>query len=209
MVMEAVFVESLLDDEDLESPLSLSPTLDVTSSCFDNSKELLVRSCHGYTERSDGDSSGHASWDMDVPSGEARELETVFEDDVLSDSSGCLERSSSNCSMLSDFRDRSGSTWSAMTLCDRDRSNSVSGGFRGRSYSSTCAYYEPTTSSSESGYRQRSYSIATDYRQRSGSMDNIGSNPLHQTHRLSIHYLRSAFTFLDPKGKFGNSVIVC
>ena len=204
--MESVFVETLMDDEDFESPTSLSLTLNVNNSpCFDISKEHLVRDDHFYCERSDADSSGHASWDLDLTTGEARELETVFEDDVLSDSSSCLERSSSNCSMFSDFRDRSGSTWSAMTLADRDRSNSISGsGFRGRSYSSTCAHYE-STMNGESGRRQRSYSIASDYRQRSGSIDSAMPNPLHQPHRLSIHYLRSAFTFLDPKGKLVGS----
>lgn len=200
--IEAVFVETLLDnEEDVESPLLMSPTFG-TGYCDDTIHNGVD---HFFSRTSDeeGGSVG-LSWDPDTPSMEAKELETVFEDDVLSDSSSYLERSSSNCSIVSDMRDRSGSTWSAMTLYDRERSNSIntcghrnrsnsSAGFRERSYSSTGTYHECTSYSSGSGYRQRSYSSSSDY--------SLMSNPLRQSYRVSFFYNNSAFAFLDPKGK--------
>ena len=199
---EPVFMESMLDgddDDDVEddtsSSLSLSPT-------FDDKETSLGRGNNQHLpERSDlEESSGHASWEMDVQSVETKELETVFEDDVLSDSSGYLERSSSNCSIVSDFRDRSDSTWSAMTLADRERSNSIATSFRERSYSTTCAYNDHSFGGGGCGHRQRSYSTASEGRQRSASIGSLMPNPLHQSHHLSVHYLKSAFTFLNPKG---------
>lgn len=205
MNTEAVFVETMMDseEEDMESPLSMSSTSEICPGLQGEGSDDVNLSGRVDVE----ESSEHASWDMEFPCVETKELETVFEDDVLSDSSGYLERSNSNCSIISDFRDRSDSTWSAMTLADRERSNSIASGFRERSYSTTCAHNETTFSSSggvgvgNSGYRQRSYSTASEGRQRSASIGSIMPNPLRQSHHLSIYYLKSAFTFLNPKGK--------
>lgn len=198
---EAVFVETMLDsEEDLEnSPISL--TSDIGTQYFIDDKET----CHGLssTKHLNGEEScGPSNWDLDLPSAEAKELETVFEDNVLSDSSSYLERSGSTCSIPSVIRDRSGSTWSTMTLYDRERSC----GYRERSYSSTSAYHEASVSGS-SAHRQRSYSVTSGYRPRSASMGSVTPNPLQQSHRLSIQYMKSAFTFLDPKGKLSISEI--
>lgn len=199
---EAVFVETMLDNDlDMESP-----TWDMGTEGHFYNEKFHNGVSHSFTGASPGieDSLGDVSWDLDTPSAEGKELETVFEDDVLSDSSSHLERSTSNCSIMSDFRDRSGSTWSAMTLCDRERSNSITTagfrqrsnsttGLRERSYSTAGAYHESTNYNSGSGYRQRSYSSASDY--------SLSANPLRQSYRISFFYNNSAFTFLDPKGK--------
>ena len=196
---EAVFVETILDSkEDMESsPVSL--TSDIGTQYFTDDRAT----CHGLssTKCLDGEEScGPSNWDLDLTSVEAKELETVFEDDILSDSSSYRERSGSTCSIPPVIRDRSGSTWSTMTLYDRERSSSSNSGYRERSYSSTSAYQE-TGVSGNSTHRQRSYSIACGYRQRSASIGSVIPNPLQQSHRLSIQYMKSAFTFLDPKGK--------
>ena len=197
---EAVFVETMLDsEEDMESSLSMSVTSDSGTQYFVDDRET----CQGFScakQLNDEESYGPSNWDLDLPSVEAKELETVFEDDILSDSSSYRERSGSTCSIPPAIRDRSGSTWSTMTLYDRERSSSSISGYRERSYSSTSAYHEASLSGS-SAHRQRSYSIASGYRQRSASIGSILPNPLHQSHRLSIQYMKSAFTYLDPKGK--------
>lgn len=193
---EAVFVETLLDNkEDMESsPVSL--TSDIGTQCFTDDRET----CYGLKHLDGEESCGPSNWDLDLTSLEAKELETVFEDDILSDSSSYRERSGSTCSIPPVIRDRSGSTWSTMTLYDRERSSSSTSGYRERSYSTTSAYQE-TGVSGTSTHRQRSYSIACGYRQRSASIGSVIPNPLQQSHRLSIQYMKSAFTFLDPKGK--------
>ena len=197
---EVVFMETMLDsEEDMESSLSRSLTSDVATQCIIDDRET----CQGLSSTKhliNEQSCGPSDWDLDLPSVEAKELETVFEDDVLSDSSGYRERSGSTCSIPSVIRDRSGSTWSTMTLYDRERSSSNTGGYRERSYSSTSAYHEASLNGS-SAHRQRSCSVASGYRQRSASIGSILPNPLQQTHRLSVQYMKSAFTFLDPTGK--------
>ena len=197
---EVVFMETMLDsEEDMESSLSRSLTSDVVTQCIIDDRET----CQGLSSTKhliNEQNCGPSDWDLDLPSVEAKELETVFEDDVLSDSSGYRERSGSTCSIPSVIRDRSGSTWSTMTLYDRERSSSNTGGYRERSYSSTSAYHEASLNGS-SAHRQRSCSVASGYRQRSASIGSVFPNPLQQTHRLSVQYMKSAFTFLDPKGK--------
>lgn len=204
---EAVFVETMLDnEEDMESSLLMSLTPDIGAQYFVNDRET----CQGLSctkQLNDEESYGPSNWDLDLPSVEAKELETVFEDDVLSDSSSYRERSGSTCSIPPVIRDRSGSTWSTMTLYDRERSSSSISGYRERSYSSTSAYHEASLSGS-SAHRQRSYSTASGYRQRSASIGSILPNPLQQSHRLSIQYMKSAFTFLDPKGKLSEHTLL-
>ena len=196
-------METMLDsEEDIESSLSMSPTSDIGTRyhhcCADDretSQGLSISEQLNHEE-----SCGHSNFDLDLPSMEAKELETVFEDDVLSDSSSYRERSGSTCSIPPVIRDRSGSTWSTMTLCDRERSTSSVSGYRERSYSSTSVSHEPSLSGS--AHRQRSYSISSDSRQRSASIgSSILPNPLQQSHRLSVQYMKSAFTFLNSKGK--------
>lgn len=199
--IEAVFMETMLDsEEDMERSLSMSPTIsDIGAQHFIDDHGETSLGLRSTKQLNDKESCGPLSWDLDLPSLEEKDLETVFEDDVLSDSSSYRERSGSTCSIQPVIRDRSGSTWSTMTLCGRSGSTS---GYRERSFSSTSAYHEASLSGHGSTNRQRSYSIASGYRQRSASIGSILPNPLQQSHRLSIQYMKSAFTFLDPKGKW-------
>lgn len=203
---EPVFVEMMLDsEEDMESSLSRSLNSDIGTQYFVDDRET----CQGLSSAkplNDEENGGPSNWDLDLPSVEMKELETVFEDDVLSDSSSCRERSGSACSIPPVIRDRSGSTWSTMSLYDRERSSSSTSGYRERSYSSTSAYHEASISGASS-HRHRSYSVASGHRQRSASIGSVLPNPLQQSHRLSIQYMKSAFTFLDPKGKLSMAEI--
>ena len=203
--MEAVFVETLLGSgEDLENHFSLSSSSDAGTgyqcSLLDDGE-----TCAGLSSRKQlnhEESWDPSNWDMDLssPSVEAKELETVFEDDILSDCSSYHERSGSICSMPPVLRDRSGSTWSTMTLCDYERSTDNTVGFRERSYSSTSACHEANLCGVSANHHHP-HSSSSGYRQRSASIGSVLPNPLEQSHRLSIQCMKSAFTFLDLKGE--------
>ena len=94
-----------------------------------------------------------------------------------------------------------------MTLCDCECSNNnMASGYRKRSYSSTSTYNEPSFCGG-SGQLQCSHSNISGCRQRSASIGSTVPNPLHQSHRMSIQYWKSAFTFLNTKGKFVCSTV--
>lgn len=209
---DAVFMETVLDNDiiPMESFLSTSPPSRIGVSTERGycgpSEEHQGFSNHNFTWKSNLEDSSSSSSELDS-STEVKELETVFEDDVLNNSSSYHKRSSSISSTVSGFRDRSGSTWSTMTLCDCECSNNnMASGYRKRSYSSTSTYNEPSFCGG-SGQLQCSHSNISGCRQRSASIGSTVPNPLHQSHRMSIQYWKSAFTFLNTKGKFVCSTV--